>query len=64
MKGKVLQGSALGPLLFLVHLNTLVSIITTGTLLQYADDVTLFSSGPTSTSAASTMNYQLKLLVS
>ena len=55
MKGDVPQGSALGPLLFLVYMNTLPSIINAGTLLQYADDTTLIFSGSTFTSAAAVM---------
>ena len=62
MKGGIPQGSALGPLLFLVYMNTLPSIITAGTLLQYADDTTLICSGSTSTIVAATMNYQLQLI--
>ena len=62
MKGGIPQGSALGPLLFLVYMNTLPSIITAGTLLQYADDATLICSDSTPTSVAATMNYQLKLI--
>jgi len=50
--GGILQGSALGHLLFLVYMNTMPSIITAGTLLQYADDTTLTCSG--STPAATT----------
>ena len=45
MKGGITQGSALGPLLFLVYMNTLPSVITAGTLLQYADNTTLICSG-------------------
>ena len=58
MKGDIPQGSAFGPLLFLVYMNTLPSIITAGTLLQYADDTTLICGG----SAAATMNNQLQLI--
>ena len=36
------QGSALGPLLFLIHVN---EIPMQGTLLQYADDTTLICTG-------------------
>ena len=59
IKGGILQGSALSPLLFLMYVNTLPSIINAGTLLQYADDTTLICSGSTFTSAATVMNSQL-----
>jgi len=36
-----LQGSALGPLLFLIYMNALSPQITDGFLAQYADDTTL-----------------------
>ena len=62
MKGGIPQGSALGPLLFLVYMNTLPSVISAGTLLQYADDTTLICSGANPASTAITMNYQLKLI--
>ena len=47
VKGGILQGSALGPLLFLVYMNDLSSQVTGGTLLQYADDTALICSGST-----------------
>ena len=45
MKGGVPQGSALGPLLFLIYMNALPLQITNGLLAQYADDTTLICSG-------------------
>ena len=62
MKGGIPQGSALGPLLFLVYMNTLPSVVTAGTLLQYADDTTLICSGANPASTAVIMNYQLQLV--
>jgi len=44
MEGGVPQGSALGPLLFLIYMNALPLQITNGLLAQYADDTTLICS--------------------
>ena len=41
VKGGVPQGSALGPLLFLVYVNAMPSLVQYGRLLQFADDTTL-----------------------
>ena len=41
MKGGIPQGSALGPLLFVIYMNSLPLQITDGLLVQYADDTTL-----------------------
>ena len=46
MKGGIPQGSALGPLLFLIYMNSLPLQISQGLLLQYADDTALTCSGP------------------
>ena len=64
MKGGILQGSALGPLLFLIHMNNLPLQITDGLLVQYADDTTLVCSGstPSAAAAAAVLNLQLKLV--
>ena len=45
VKGGIPQGSALGPLLFLVYVNDMPSQIKHGKLLQYADDTALICSG-------------------
>ena len=62
MKGGIPQGSALGPLLFLIYMNTLPSRIGDALLLQYADDTTLVCSGPDPAVTASVMNQQLTLI--
>ena len=48
MKGGIPQGSALGPLLFLVYMyvSNLPSQVSGGVLLQYADDTILIYSAP------------------
>ena len=62
MKGGIPQGSALGPLLFLIYMNTLPSVISDAVLLQYADDTTLVCSGPDPAATAGIMNQQLALI--
>ena len=59
MRGGIPQGSALGPLLFLIYMNSLPSQISQGLLLQYADDTALICSGHTPTEAGAVMNSQL-----
>ena len=58
------QGSALGPLLFLVYMNSLPSQVTQGLLLQYADDTTLICSGSTPDVVATTVSIQLSYIQS
>ena len=62
MKGGIPQGSALGPLLFLIYMNSLPLQISQGILLQYADDTALICSGPTPVEASIVMNSQLALI--
>ena len=60
MKGGIPQGSALGPLLFLIYMNALPDVVD-GVLLQYADDTTLICSGR---NPANKLNRQLQLISS
>ena len=62
MRVGIPQGSALGPLLFLIYVNSLPSQVTNGVLLQYADDTTLVYSGTSPLVAAEMMNQQLQLV--
>ena len=62
MRAGIPQGSALGPLLFLIYVNSLPSQVTNGVLLQYADDTTLVSSGISPLVVAEVINQQLQLV--
>ena len=58
------QGSALGPLLFLVYVNAMPSLVQYGRLLQFADDTTLICSGDTHDDVQWQLEHDLRLLSS
>ena len=60
VKGAVPQGSALGPLLFLIYVNVMPSL---GRLLQFADDTTLICSGDTHDHVQQQLEHDLRLLL-
>ena len=64
VKGGVPQGSALGPLLFLVYVNAMPSLVQYGRLLQFADDTTLICSGDTHDDVQWQLEHDLRLLSS
>ena len=62
MKGGVPQGSALGPLLFLIYVNAMPSLVECGRLLQFADDTILICSGDTHDDVQQQLEHDLRLL--
>ena len=64
VKGGIPQGSALGPLLFLVYVNAMPSVVEYGKLLQFADETTLICSGPDVDTVKEQLSHDLSLLSS
>ena len=62
MLGDIPQGSALGPLLFLVYVNEMPLKVQHGCLLQFADDTCLICAGDTSDIVAKTLQDNLTTL--
>ena len=56
------QGSALGPLLFLIYVNAMPSIVQYGRLLQFANDTTLTCSGDTHNDVQWQLQHDLRSL--
>ena len=48
----ILQGTVLGPILFLIYMNELPSILPNNPCVMYADNITINSSATTLTSSA------------
>ena len=63
VKGGVPQGSALGPLLFLVYVNAMPSLVKYGRLLQFADDTTLICVGDNRAEVQWKLEHDLQLLL-
>ena len=61
MRG-ILQGSALGPLMFLIHVNNMRLQVQHGSLLQFADDTCLICCGNTDHDVAQMLSEDLKSL--
>ena len=60
----VLQGSILGPLLFVFHVNDLSAVASKCSMLMYADDTTLFYSEKVAATIDKSLNEDLDLLES
>ena len=64
VKGGIPQGSALGPLLFLIYVNNMPKQVQHGPLLQFADDTCLICCGSSSESVSKLLSEDLSLLSS
>jgi len=62
VRGGILQGSAFGPLLFLVYMNEMAHHVKYNRLLQYADDIVLICSGIHCQDVHQQLSEDLKLL--
>ena len=64
VKGGIPQGSALGPLLFLIYVNNMPKQVQHGPLLQFADDTCLICCGSSSERVSKLLSEDLSLLSS
>ena len=62
MIGGIPQGSALGPLLFLVYINQMPSQVSNGSLLQFADDTCLICSADSPNKVAAMLQDDINAL--
>ena len=58
------QGSILGPLLFIIHLNDLPGAVASCSVLMYADDTVLFCTGRQASTIEATLNRELNQIES
>ena len=63
VKGGMTQGSALGPLLFLIYINAMPCLVKYRRLLQFSDDATLICSGNTHSEVQQRLKHDLRLLL-
>ena len=62
VRGGILQGSVVQPLLFLVYVNDMPALVHHGNLLQLADDTILICFGDTSAEVEKKLPHDLKLI--